>query len=205
MRKGRQGRVIIFGALAVLLVVASTGSLAMADRIEEPRYETLVKDGDFEVRRYAPRIVARTEVKRGFRDSMYTGFRRLANFIFGANSASQEIAMTAPVGQIPTAEGYAVTFTMPSQFSMAALPRPNDGRVQLDQRPARVVAVVQFSGWARERRAASKERKLRDWMASRGLRPGGPAEVAQYDPPWRPLGRRNEVQVPLIDDSSSDR
>ena len=58
-------------------------SIAMA--IEEPAYEVLRSDGPFEIRRYAPMLVAETWVDGDMDEASNKGFRLIANFIFGNN------------------------------------------------------------------------------------------------------------------------
>ena len=65
--------------------------------IETPNYKLVKKYKNFEIRDYDKMIVAHTKIKRKFRESTNTGFRRIANYIFGGNDQSMEIAMTAPV------------------------------------------------------------------------------------------------------------
>ena len=42
-------------------------------------------------------IIAITNINSNYRQSTSTGFRRIANYIFGGNEENMEIAMTAPV------------------------------------------------------------------------------------------------------------
>ena len=70
--------------------------------IEEPPYQVLQQDGAFEIRQYAPQLVAQTWVEGDMDAASNRGFRRIANFIFGNNQVpnsdqSASIAMTAPV------------------------------------------------------------------------------------------------------------
>ena len=69
----------------------------MASEIETPEYQLLEKSGQFEIRMYEPMIIAITNINSNYRESTYTGFRRIANYIFGGNDQNMEIAMTAPV------------------------------------------------------------------------------------------------------------
>lgn len=92
------------------------GSPAMA--IESPKYEVITKDAEFEVRKYAPYIVAGTTVEASFGDATNEGFKKLAGYIFGANTSKQKIAMTAPVGQELREGKYVVTFSMPSEYTL---------------------------------------------------------------------------------------
>ena len=68
--------------------------------IEEPTYQVLQQDGAFEIRHYAPQLVAQTWVEGDMDAASNRGFRRIANFIFGNNQVpnsdqSATIAMTA--------------------------------------------------------------------------------------------------------------
>ena len=73
--------------------------------VEEPKFEVLAEDGSYQLRRYAPVIVAETRVDGDMDAASGKGFRLIADYIFGNNtltaagaeSASAKIAMTAPV------------------------------------------------------------------------------------------------------------
>ena len=196
---------------AVLL--AAIGSDAMA--IEEPGYETLVADEPYELRQYRPMIVAETFVEGDLSAASNAGFRRIADFIFGNNTsprgAGEKIEMTAPVTAAPASEKIAMTapvtvedtggrwrvhFVMPSKYTIATLPRPNDPAVVIREVPAAKVAVIRFSGLAGESNVAGKTADLMRWIESRGLRASGTPQLARYNPPWTlPFMRRNEVLV----------
>jgi hypothetical protein len=74
-----------------------TGAQGMA--IEEPKYEVLHTYPDFELRRYAPYLVAETEVTGDCDGVGSQAFRILAGYIFGDNRAQEKMEMTAPVNQ----------------------------------------------------------------------------------------------------------
>lgn len=81
----------------ILLILSSLMGCAVS-RIEEPKFELIDQSGDFEIRKYASTIVAETLVEGDFYGAPNEGFRRLAGYIFGKNTAKNKIAMTAPVG-----------------------------------------------------------------------------------------------------------
>ena len=54
--------------------------------IEEPEYTRLDGDGPFEVRRYAPVVVAEVSVTGDMQSATNAGFRVLAGYIFGGNT-----------------------------------------------------------------------------------------------------------------------
>ena len=69
---------------------------------EEPEFVLIEKDGDYELRQYAPMIVAETLVQGPLEQASPAGFELIAGYIFGDNRArtgtsTATIAMTAPV------------------------------------------------------------------------------------------------------------
>ena len=202
-------------SLALLVVTVAAlffGGPAMA--IEQPKYAVTLKDGDYEVRRYEPYIVAEVEVTGDQGQAVQQGFRKLAGYIFGGNAGSQKIAMTAPVAQRPAGEKIAMTspvtqtptgkgswtvqFMMPSSYTLQSLPKPNDPDIRFRAEPGREMAVLHFSGVARDPDYRARSEDLRKWAASKGLSVKGEAVLAQYDPPWTLwFMRRNEVLLEI--------
>lgn len=199
----------------VLLLVAN---FAMAT--EEPKYSVLEKSGDFELREYAPMVVAETIVDGDLDDASSAGFKRIADYIFGNNTAraggnekismtapvtmapkSEKISMTAPVGMQPKAgqdnkNQWRMYFVMPSKYTLDTLPSPNNPAVTLRAIPASRVAVLRFSGLAGEEKTANKTAELLAWLKTKQITPISEPELARYNPPWTlPFLRRNEVMV----------
>jgi hypothetical protein len=76
--------------------------LESAMAIEEPRYDVIVSQPPFELRHYAPILIAQTIVEGDMDTASSKGFRLIANYIFGNNIAvgsdqAAKIAMTTPV------------------------------------------------------------------------------------------------------------
>lgn len=66
--------------------------------IESPQYDVLKKQGGLELRSYAPYMTASARVRSsGYDEATHAAFGVLADYIFGNNSASGTISMTAPV------------------------------------------------------------------------------------------------------------
>ena len=57
--------------------------------VEEPKFQVLAQDNGFEVRQYAPQIVAETWVDGDMDAAGSKGFRAIADYIFGNNTAPQ--------------------------------------------------------------------------------------------------------------------
>ena len=180
--------------------------------IEQPRYTILQRDGNFELRRYEPYIVAEIEVSASFEEAGNVAFRPLANFIFGENRRSEKMEMTAPVTQ--TAKGekigmtapviqsagssgvYTVSFVMPSRYKLATLPLPVDERIHFREVPSAVTAVWAYRGGWSEARYAKEEKDLRAALVKAKRAVLGPAVWARYNAPfWPSFMRRNEILV----------
>lgn len=212
--------------LFFLLVLLTLGNSAMA--VEEPKFEVLLQDTKFEIRRYAPVIIAEVFVEGDMDNASGKGFRMIADFIFGNNKVpmsetsgkiamtapvtmepqlqSSQIAMTAPVSVQPASDGaslvgakrWRVQFVMPSQYTLASLPKPNNGAVSLREVPTKTVAVAKYSGFNTESRIRDETQELVDWLHAQKRVANGPAQLARYDPPWTlPFWRRNEIHLEL--------
>lgn len=200
--------------VAALLIITLIETPAMAT--EEPPYQSLEKSGDFELRRYAPMIVAETFVEGSLDQASSAGFRLIADYIFGNNRGragavgekiamtapvtlepgSQKIDMTAPVTMESSAGRWRMHFVMPSGYTMTTLPIPNNPRVRLRELPEQQTAAIVFSGFAGEDQVKEKTAALLAWMAARGLKPVSAPQLARYNPPWTlPFLRRNEILV----------
>lgn len=202
-----------FGLLTLLL----TSSLAMA--VEEPRYEVISAQGDFELRRYPALLVAQTVVEGDMDQASRKGFQLLADFIFGNNQTSEgsaKIAMTAPVTMEPQSAKIAMTapvtlqaqaglpesgpwrvhFVMPSQYTLASIPKPRNPAVQLRELPPQWFVAHKFSGFTTESRVAAKTQEAAQWARQQALSPTSAPQLARYDPPWTPpMFRRNEILI----------
>ena len=194
--------------------------------IEEPVFKVISKSGSFEIRQYAPMLVAETMVEGDMDEASNRGFRRIADYIFGNNQAAQggtsaKIAMTAPVTLEPQSEKIAMTapvtvsaagpesvmtasnkwrvhFVMPSQYTLANIPQPKNSEVKLREIPGKVFAVNSYTGFNTESRVQSKTDELSAWVSSQKLKPLSSPQLSRYDPPWTlPMFRRNEIMIEI--------
>ncbi len=186
---------------------------------EQPHYEVERRIGNLEIRRYAPQVVAETQVHAAsFREGLNKGFRLLAGYIFGKNMDSTRIAMTAPVSQeheggtkismtAPVsmatsshagASDWTMRFVMPKKWTLGSLPAPLDERIHLRQLPERRVAALRWSGTFDADRNMRMQEELLTRLRAEGLHPQGEPLFAGYDAPWTmPFLRRNEAWVEL--------
>ena len=197
-----------------------TSGAAMAT--EEPNYTVLSQMDDFELRRYDKQLVAQTLVSGDQDSASREGFKVLADYIFGNNTAatggsskismtapvtmqpnnkksdgeSQKIAMTAPVSMQQDDGKWRIQFTMPSKYTMQTRPKPNNPNITITEVPAQTYGVIKFSGLAGSKKVATKTEELQSWMQTQNLTITGEPELARYNPPWTlPFLRRNEVMI----------
>lgn len=194
----------------VLVVVLGAGN-AMA--IEEAEYTVVLNEESFEVRQYESHVLAETIVDGDLEEAGNKAFSQLFNYISGNNKSQRKVEMTAPVTQGPVSEKidmtspvgqqrkdgrWAVSFMMPSSYSLETLPVPKDPNVILRQVPARYIAAVRYSGFWSEKGYLRNLDKLNAWMEKQNLKVVGNPIWARYNAPFVPwFLRRNEILVPV--------
>jgi len=202
----RSIRIIL--ATAVIIIGAMD---AMA--IEEAAYHVLKREDIFEIRDYAPHILAETVVEGDLEQAGNKAFRRLFRYISGDNLSHDKLAMTAPVSQEPKGEKikmttpvgqqrvqdrWAVSFMMPASYTLETLPKPEDPQITLRQVPSRRMAAVCYSGVWSEKNYLRYRVKLESWIRESGFTIVGDPVWARYNSPfslW--FLRRNEILIPV--------
>jgi hypothetical protein len=189
---------------------------------EEPKFTVIEKSEPFELRTYAPQLVAEVKVEGDLDVASSQGFRLIAAFIFGQNQVSEKISMTVPVG-IETAQStkiamtvpvgieasqgsakgvnqWVFSFIMPSEYTMATLPKPLNPLVTIRELPAQRRAAITFSGFYNEAKVLEKTKVLEEWIKSKQWQAIGSPQFARYNPPWSiPFMRRNEILITVRD------
>ena len=211
-------------AMLCLLVCSLFSSIAMA--VEEPRYEILSSEGSFEIRRYAPMLVAETFVDGDMDTASNRGFRLIADYIFGNNQLPgsdqrSTIAMTAPVAVEPQSVKIAMTapvtieaqtagssfesalrwrvhFVMPATYTLETIPKHRNAAIALREIPAKYFVVHQYTWLNTTSRVQEKTLATLQWAQQKLLHVVGPPQLARYDPPWTlPMFKRNEIMVEI--------
>jgi effector-binding domain-containing protein len=204
-----------FRLIVTITLLILTG-VVQAMATEEAPYTDIKTDDIFELREYAPQVLAEIIVEGDLEGAGNKAFRPLFRYISGDNKSRNKIAMTAPVSQEQTGEKismtapvsqqsvqgkWAISFMMPASYTMETLPIPDDPNIKLRQVPARRVAVVRYSGfWSEEKYLLHKE-KLEKWIKDNRYTVTGEPVWARYNPPftlW--FMRRNEILIPVTAD-----
>lgn len=166
--------------------------------IETARYDVIIEEGAFELRRYPEMLVAQVD------SSVGSPFNRLFRYISGENKANTKISMTSPV---ITSEKIAMTspvinasnsmaFVVPSKYNRETVPEPTDPEVTIKEVPERYIASVRFRGLAWKNEVEKQTNRLQMWLAEKEITSTGIPFLMQYNPPFIPgFLRRNEVGV----------
>ena len=192
-----------------IIIIGSIDAMA----IEEAAYKVLRKENNFEIRDYAPHILAETVVEGDFEEAGNKAFTRLFRYISGENRSRDKVAMTAPVSQEPMGQKiemtapvgqrsvqdrWSVSFMMPASYTMETLPAPEDPKVTLRQVPARRMAAVRYSGFWSEKNYLRYKLELESWIHEKGLTIVGDPLWARYNAPFIPwFLRQNEILIPI--------
>lgn len=167
--------------------------------VETAKYSVVLKDGDFEVRKYEKMLVATAK-------DAPSKFQVLFRYITSSNRSkskidmtspvitSEEIAMTSPV----LSDGETMSFVVPYEYNKESVPDPTDSRVTINEVPERYVATVRFRGFAWRSGVKNQTDRLLEWVDGKGYDMIGVPFLMQYNPPYIPgFLRRNEVGVEI--------
>jgi hypothetical protein len=197
----------------ILLILMVTFGVKSVMAIEVAKYNLSKKEDRFEVRDYEPHILAEIIVEGDIEQAGNNAFNRLFRYISGENRSRDKIEMTAPVTQEPRgekikmtapvglqpAEGrWAVSFMMPTSYTLETLPVPDDPGIILRKVPARRIAAVRYSGFWSEKNYLHYKKMLKAWILKEDLIITGDPIWARYNSPftlW--FLRRNEILIPV--------
>lgn len=195
---------------------------------EQPVYEIvqsdIIDEISYEIRDYAPRLMAKVTVEGAREDAIGDGFRILAAYIFGDNIAQKDIPMTSPVTQTKTEKStdidlsvkipmtspvtqtqttdnaWIVTFDMPDNYTLETLPKTKDDRINFYETAPMKRVNVRFSGLMSDEKITDYTAKLNSYVETQELSITGAPEIAYYDDPFTlPWNRRNEISYKIAE------
>lgn len=186
---------LVLGSLFVLFQ-SYTSKLSV--KTEKQKYTLILAEKQFEIRFYPEATFAViTSGASSYKALAGSGFRRLANYIFGGNDKKEQIAMTTPVRMNFNEQGGKMQFVMPEKYDLKGLPKPNDANVKIEQSKSEYVAVIQFSGYANDEKIELYRNKLAAILKNKGIKPIGEFSFLGYNPPFQFVGRKNEIIIPI--------
>jgi hypothetical protein len=171
--------------------------MSSSSDIEQHPYIVLETFEDFEIRQYAPALFSSVNMDaNSYESTSSSGFRVLAGYIFGGNEESKSIAMTSPV-RMEIGDSSKMSFMVPKEYTVENLPKPNNSKIYFEADSQKVMAAIEFGGWANDEKIKSYQEKLNELLTKNGFKHKGNFAYLGYNPPYQILNRRNEIVVEL--------
>ena len=131
-------KIFLLLSFIVYLVFILPYSITMA--YEEAPYDIVHKTDTYEIRHYSDRLVVQV-VNKGGNNS----FRKLFNYISGANKKSEKIKMTVPVTQAIEDNEFFMQFYLPSKYNKETTPVPTNSDIEIATIKEGYFAVIELS------------------------------------------------------------
>jgi hypothetical protein len=189
--------IIIIASISIIVIIIFLTSIIMAvNKTEEQKYTLILKENDFEIRFYPATVVATIKSNaKSYKELSGPGFNKLAGYIFGGNETNKSISMTAPVHMDINDTVSSMSFVMPAAYNESNLPKPNDPNVIIKKTSDEYVAALRFGGYASDGDLKFYSQKLENLLREKGITTIGNYRFLGYNPPFQPIGRRNEIIV----------
>ena len=176
-------------SISILFLIIISNAMA----VEEANYEIIKTNEIYEIRKYSDLIVVET-----ITSNENSGFRKLFNYISGANEKNQEIKMTAPVTQIKKNGNTYMQFYLPSKFNSKSIPNPSDANVKISKMDSGFYAVIKYSGRNSEKNFIKHRDILEKELKKNNISILSSAIKASYNSPFTlPMLRRNEAMYKI--------
>lgn len=188
----------------IIILIVSVVTMAQvyiskySSRTEQHKYEVIKSYDKFEIRRYVPALFSSVILeKKGYKENSGEGFRILAGYIFGGNESNEKIAMTSPVA-MELGDTSKMMFMVPESYQLENLPTPNNSKIVFEKKEEKIMAAIQFSGWADDEKIEKYKLILINELENEKLLSNGKFTFLGYNAPFELTNRRNEVIVELI-------
>ena len=156
---------------------------------EAAKYDVVHKTALYEIRFYPEQLIVET-INNG--DGLT--FKKLFNYISGANSASEKIEMTTPVKQIKKDNTTFMQFYLPSRFNKETIPLPSNLDVKISTVKEGYFGVIRYSGRSSDENFIKYSKILYKKLLEDKILIKGLAIKAIYNGPFTlPSLRRNEA------------
>ena len=191
--------IISFVICIIVLILSQVYSIMSTTRTEQHKYQVLKSYSNVEIRKYEPAIFSSVMLgKNSYREISGKGFGILAGYIFGGNEKKENISMTSPV-TMELGDSTKMKFMVPKGYTMNSLPEPNDKRIIFEQQNEKIIAAIQFDGWADNDKIEYYTEQLKSSLAKEHISHTNKFSYLGYNPPYEVINRRNEIIVELID------
>lgn len=144
--------------------------LSCAD-YEKPDYKILKTKENIEIREYPSIILAEVKMKDNNRAARNKGFKKLFQYITGANEQSQDIKMTVPVLQSQTGSSeWSMSFIIPKKWEWGKVPQPANDDINIKQLESQKMAVIRFQGGGSEKKFSKYQKILEEYLIENNIK-----------------------------------
>ena len=127
-----------------------------------------------------------------------SSFRKLFNYISGANETNEKIKMTIPVTQMVKKGNMTMQFYLPSKFNKDNVPIPSSSDVEIVIIEEGYYAVIRYSGRASNKNFIKHKDILENELKKDDIVILSPPVKATYNGPFTlPMFRRNEAMFEI--------
>lgn len=162
-------------------------------KYETPDYDVLLKEKDFEIRKYSNFFIVEYEDINDPDSS--SGFASLFNYISSENRENEKISMTTPVIEEVTKGKKKMAFVVPGKFA-ENIPEPTNPNLSVKKFNEGLFAVIRYSGFSNKSKEEKMLGKLESWIEEKDYKKQSNRLLAFYNPPFvPPMMRRNEIWI----------
>ena len=185
--KKEMKKLFLLIGFVIYLIFLFPYSVTMAN--EEAPHNIVHKTDIYEIRHYSDRLVVQTTNR-----SDDNSFRKLFNYISGANNTSEEIKMTIPVTQTQKDNESFMQFYLPSKYTKETIPIPSNSDIEIATIKEGYFAVIKYSGRSSDKNFLKYSKILNQKLLEDQILIKGSAIKATYNSPFTlPPFRRNEA------------
>ncbi len=160
---------------------------------EEAPYDIVHKTEIYEIRHYSDRLAVQVVNKVD-----NNSFRKLFNYISGANNKSEKIAMTVPVTQTVENNEFYMQFYLPSKFNRQTTPIPSNPEIEITTIEEGHFAVIKYSGRSSDKNFIKHKDILEKELFKNNVLVLSQPIKATYNGPFTlPMLRRNEAMFKI--------
>ena len=196
-------KITLFIIASIIVAASAFEKPDFCGGLECPEYNSLMKEGDIEIREYQESHWVSTEMKG---DNNSSGFRTLFNYISGNNETKEKMKMTAPVlkkisAKTPFTSDEVVStmsFFLGYKYQNGEAPKPTNANTFLEKIAYKKVAVISYGGYSNKQKEQENLITLGDFLVKNDMKfTTDHYFTAGYDAPFKFIYRHNEVWVEL--------
>ncbi|WP_414839133.1 SOUL family heme-binding protein [Carnobacterium sp. TMP28] len=162
-------------------------------KYETPNYDIVMKEEEFEIRKYADFFIV--EYENSDDPEIKNGFGSLFKYISSDNEEKEKISMTVPVIREETGKNQKMAFVVPGKYR-DKIPEPTNSNLTIKKFEEGLFGSIRYSGFSTTAKELKMKNNLEQWLLEKGYQQQSTVLVASYNAPLvPPMLRRNEILV----------